>query len=199
MERNPGPVGQAETAPGGGQLDYLQGARWQPSPNCDRRPAGTAIDMIVIHGISLPPGHFGGPHIEALFCNRLDAAGHPYFADIAHLKVSAHLLVRRDGSVIQFVPFGMRAWHAGASVFCGRPRCNDFSIGIELEGSDHTAYDRRQYRALNPMLAELMGRWPTITPRRIVGHCHISPGRKTDPGPAFDWAKVTPCVVGREA
>lgn len=157
------------------------------SPNQDERPAGIEPTLVVIHGISLPPGKFGGPEIEALFTNTLDHDAHPYFSEIRGLQVSAHLLVRRDGAVSQFVPFTMRAWHAGASCFRGDGCCNDFSIGIELEGEDETPYDDRQYSALQQVLRAIFEVYPAITAREVAGHCDIAPGRKTDPGPAFDW------------
>ena len=168
----------------------LDAARFQPSPNCDDRPAGLVVDLIVVHGISLPPGIFGGPWIDALFANTLDPAAHPYFQSIAGLRVSAHLLIRRDGGLAQYVPFHRRAWHAGESVYAGRPRCNDFSIGIELEGADHLPYDDRQYSRLAVVVAALRTAYPTIRPDRLVGHSDIAPGRKTDPGPAFDWTRL---------
>jgi len=146
--------------------------------------------MIVVHGISLPPGRFGGTEIEALFTNTLDWDAHPYFDEIRGLEVSTHLLIRRDGSVVQFVPFGERAWHAGESCFRGRHRCNDFSIGIELEGEDETPYDDRQYVALQGVIRALCDAYPSISPREVAGHSDISPGRKTDPGPAFDWFRL---------
>jgi len=168
----------------------LNAARQVLSPNSDDRPAGVAIDLIVIHGISLPPGAFGGPWIDALFANTLDPAAHPYFAAVAGLRVSAHLLIRRDGEVVQYVPFHRRAWHAGASQYAGRSGCNDFSIGIELEGADHLPYDDRQYTPLAAVIRTLWQAYPTITPDRLAGHADIAPGRKTDPGPAFDWARL---------
>lgn len=174
---------------------WLLGARRCPSPNCDDRPDSCGIDLVVVHGISLPPGEFGTPHVEALFCNRLDPTLHPYFAEVCHLQVSAHLLIRRDGELVQFVPFTHRAWHAGESVFCGRSRCNDFSIGIELEGSDDMLYEDAQYQRLISVLKLLMKTWPEITPDRIVGHSDIAPGRKTDPGTAFDWDRVRGALV----
>lgn len=146
--------------------------------------------MIVVHGISLPPGKFGGPEIEALFTNQLDWDAHPYFDEIRGLEVSAHLLIRRDGSVLQFVPFTQRAWHAGESCFRGQYRCNDFSIGIELEGEDETRYDDRQYVTLQGVMRALFVAYPDISPREIAGHCDIAPGRKSDPGPAFDWLRL---------
>ncbi len=168
----------------------LDAARWRPSPNHDERPNGTAVDLIVVHGISLPPGEFGGPWIDALFTNTLDPDAHPYFRAIAELRVSAHLLIRRDGDLTQYVPFQRRAWHAGASNFAGRSRCNDFSIGIELEGADHIPYEDRQYSRLTKVIIALRTAYPTLTPDRLVGHADIAPGRKTDPGPAFDWARL---------
>ncbi len=169
---------------------WILEARRCASPNCDPRPAGCSIDLVVLHGISLPPGEFGNAHVESFFCNRLDPGLHPYFAEIAHLNVSAHLLIRRNGELVQFVPFSHRAWHAGQSVFCGREQCNDFSIGIELEGTDDLPYEEAQYHCLVPVLRLLMQTWPEITPDRITGHSDIAPGRKTDPGPAFDWPRV---------
>ena len=149
-----------------------------------------AVDLIVVHGISLPPGEFGGPWIDALFTKVLDPDAHPYFRTIADLRVSAHLLIRRDGDLAQYVPLHRRAWHAGVSNFAGRSRCNDFSIGIELEGTDHLPYDDRQYSRLAEVIAALRTAYPTLTPERLVGHADIAPGRKTDPGPAFDWARL---------
>ncbi len=172
------------------EQSWILEARRCPSPNCDARPDGCGIDLVVVHGISLPPGEFGNQHVEAFFCNRLNPDVHPYFAEICHLTVSAHLFIRRDGELIQFVPLSQRAWHAGESQFCGRSRCNDFSIGIELEGTDDAPYTEAQYRRLIAVLKLLMRTWPGITPDRITGHSDIAPGRKTDPGPAFDWARV---------
>ncbi len=166
----------------------IEGVAYRPSPNCDDRPAGVSPELLVIHSISLPPGEFGGPHISELFCNSLDPAAHPFFAEIAALRVSAHVLIRRDGSMIQYVPFHRRAWHAGASCFQGREQCNDFSIGVELEGCDQRPYEARQYEQLIRLTRALQQCYPAITNRRIVGHCDIAPGRKTDPGPAFDWS-----------
>lgn len=168
----------------------LGGARQVPSPNCDARPPATVIDLVIVHGISLPPGEFGGPWIERLFTNRLDAAAHPAFAEITSLRVSSHLLIGRDGTVVQYVPFQMRAWHAGASSFAGRERCNDFSIGIELEGTDDQPYEPQQYRTLAAVLQAVMAAYPHVTRERIVGHSDVAPGRKTDPGPAFDWQQL---------
>ena len=161
-----------------------------PSPNQDDRPEGMQPELIVIHGISLPPGEFGGPYIEQLFTNCIDRSMHPYFEEIAGLHVSAHLLIRRSGQVIQFVPFGRRAWHAGQSFFRGRPCCNDFSIGIELEGDDERAYADAQYVELARVIDALVYAYEALDTRAIAGHCDIAPGRKTDPGPAFDWLRL---------
>jgi AmpD protein len=168
----------------------LMDTLYVPSPNQDERPAGHEIELIVIHGISMPPGEYGGPYIEQLFTNRLDPAAHPFFASIVGLNVSAHLLVRRDGQVIQFVPFQRRAWHAGESHFEDRIRCNDFSIGIELEGTDTDPYTPAQYSQLADLIECLMRNYPAISRQRITGHSDIAPQRKTDPGPAFEWAKL---------
>ncbi len=167
---------------------WLSGARRCPSPHCDARPVGTDIELLVIHGISLPPGEYGGPWIDDLFLGRLDPAAHPAFGPIAGLRVSAHLLIRRDGECVQYVSFDQRAWHAGQSSYRGRPACNDFSIGIELEGCDSAPYAPVQYRALARVVRALRRRYPAIEEDAIVGHSDIAPGRKTDPGPAFDWA-----------
>ena len=170
--------------------DWFDDARRVPSPNFDSRPSGCGIDLIVVHAISLPPGEFGGPHIEQLFCNRLDPHAHDCFRTIAAMKVSAHLLIRRDGALVQFVALSGRAWHAGESCFGGRVHCNDFSIGIELEGTDCTPYEASQYERLGDVCRTLMHRWSAIGPDRIVGHCDVAPNRKTDPGPAFDWQRL---------
>ena len=170
--------------------DWFAGVRRVPSPNFDARPSGCGIDLIVVHGISLPPGEFGGPHIEQLFCNRLDPHAHECFRAAAARKVSAHLLIRRGGELVQFVALSERAWHAGESRFGDRVRCNDFSIGIELEGADCTPYEDAQYERLGGVCVALMHRWPAIGPDRIVGHSDIAPDRKTDPGPAFDWPRL---------
>ena len=162
-------------------------ARRIRSPNRDARPDRTAISLVVLHGISLPPGRFGGDGIARLFTNRLDPRAHPYYATIAGMKVSAHFLIRRDGELIQFVGCFERAWHAGASAWKGRERCNDFSIGIELEGVDDTAYAAAQYTMLARLIRVLRRKFPIGD---IVGHGDIAPGRKTDPGPAFDWARL---------
>ncbi len=165
-------------------------ARKLPSDNCDARPEGCEPQLIVLHGISLPPGQIGGPEIEALFTNCLDWDTHPYFAEIRGLEVSAHLLIRRDGELIQFVPFTERAWHAGESSFRGQSGCNDFSIGIELEGEDETPYDDRQYSVLSEVLQALLTAYPCISSREVAAHSDVAGGRKTDPGPAFDWLRL---------
>ncbi len=166
---------------------WLEGARRVVSPNCDERLPGIVIDLLVVHGISLPPGEFGGRGIEALFTNTLDATAHPYFEEIKDLRVSAHVVIRRSGEIVQYVPFQQRAWHAGQSCFDGREQCNDFSIGIELEGCDDQPYTDAQYRGLTETARAIMVAYPAISVQRIVGHCDIAPGRKTDPGPAFVW------------
>ena len=173
---------------------WLTQARRVPCPNWDERPPGQAVDLLVIHNISLPPGSYGGPWIDDLFQNRLDPDAHPYFPKIAHLHVSSHLLIRRDGELIQYVDINRRAWHAGTSRFAGRERCNDFAIGIELEGEDRTPYEGIQYRVLAETAREIMERFPAIGAERIVGHSDIAPGRKTDPGPAFDWERFRKLV-----
>ncbi|HNP63995.1 MAG TPA: 1,6-anhydro-N-acetylmuramyl-L-alanine amidase AmpD [Woeseiaceae bacterium] len=172
------------------ETGLMSSARLCMSPNRDARPPGMPIDLLVLHGISLPPGQFGGGEIEALFQNRLDWDAHPYFGEIRGMEVSAHLLIRRDGELLQFVPFTERAWHAGESSFRGRSRCNDFSIGIELEGEDETPYDDRQYQVLPLVLQALIRAYPGISAREIAGHCDVAPGRKVDPGPAFDWLRL---------
>lgn len=165
----------------------LDAAQQRPSPNCDDRPPGMAPELIVVHNISLPPGRFGGPHIDHLFTNRLDPAADPFFAEIAGLRVSAHLLIRRDGELVQYVPFHRRAWHAGVSRWAGRERCNDFAVGVELEGTDTEPYAPVQYTQLAAVIRALLAAYPTLDAGRIAGHCDIAPGRKSDPGPAFDW------------
>jgi N-acetyl-anhydromuramoyl-L-alanine amidase len=158
------------------------------SPHCDARPIDTIIDLAVIHGISLPPAQFGTGAVQDFFCGKLNTDQHPYFKTIATLRVSAHLFIERNGTLWQFVPFNVRAWHAGESQFQGKTRCNDFSIGIELEGTDDIPYEKVQYEQLIVVLRALMDEYPAITLDRIVGHVDIAPGRKTDPGPFFDWA-----------
>ncbi|NBC48089.1 MAG: 1,6-anhydro-N-acetylmuramyl-L-alanine amidase AmpD [Gammaproteobacteria bacterium] len=172
-------------------------ARWRPSPNADERPRGVEPDLLVIHSISLPPGEFGGPWIEQLFCNRLDLDAHPYFATLAGLRVSAHLVIRRDGELLQFVALHRRAWHAGRSSFRGRPECNDYAIGIELEGTDQTPFSDAQYRQLARVTGLIRTGYPAITADRITGHQDIAPGRKTDPGPTFDWERYLAAVPAR--
>ncbi|NND58849.1 MAG: 1,6-anhydro-N-acetylmuramyl-L-alanine amidase AmpD [Gammaproteobacteria bacterium] len=175
---------------------WLENVRREPSPNHDMRPNDARIELIVVHAISLPPGQYGGPWIERLFCNDLDCAAHPYFSDLDGLAVSAHLLIRRDGRLIQFVPFTARAWHAGQSVYGGREACNDFSIGIELEGDDDTPFNPAQYRRLAVVCALLQKHYPHIGD--IVGHSDIAPGRKTDPGPHFDWSHLRQLLNGAQ-
>jgi AmpD protein len=165
----------------------LQTVAYKPSPHCDERPPNTPIDLVVVHGISLPPGEFGQNLVEPFFCGNLDFSLHPYFATISHLRVSAHLFINRQGLVTQFVPFLQRAWHAGQSSFQGRERCNDFSVGIELEGTDELPYEKPQYEALAGVIKLLMQTYPEISRERVVGHSDIAPSRKTDPGEAFDW------------
>jgi AmpD protein len=166
------------------------GARQVASPNFDARPNGVLPDLIVVHGICLPPNEFGGPWIEALFLNQLPWDRHPYFKSIEGLIASTHLLIRRDGELVQFVSFNQRAWHAGKSNYNGRERCNDFSIGIELEGADEIAYEPIQYRVLAETIDALCRAYPSLSRDRIVGHSDIAPGRKTDPGDAFDWPRM---------
>lgn len=158
------------------------------SPNYNARPSGVAVDTLVVHGITLPPGQFGHGHVNALFTNCLDATAQPYFAQVAALRVSAHALIERTGVIIQYVNFDDRAWHAGQSSFAGRTAVNDFAVGVELEGTDECPYTPAQYRQLGRLAAALMLYYPAITRNRIVGHSDIAPERKTDPGPAFDWA-----------
>jgi len=169
---------------------WLSDTHHCPSPNQDPRPPGCEPQLIVIHGISLPPGHFGGGWIDALFRNRLDPTAHPYFRAIHDLRVSAHLLIRRGGKRVQYVGFCRRAWHAGRSSYRGRERCNDFSIGIELEGTDHIPYTGAQYRVLARVIETLRRHYPGIDDDALVGHADVAPGRKTDPGPAFDWRRL---------
>lgn len=165
-------------------------ARQVPSPNFDDRPPGVEPDLIVVHGISLPPGEFGGQWIDLFFTNRLPPDADPYFASIADLRVSSHLLIRRDGELVQYVPLLKRAWHAGQSSYRGREACNDFSVGIELEGTDGSPYEPAQYRVLADVILALCEVYPTLSIDRIAGHDEVAPGRKTDPGPAFDWPRL---------
>jgi N-acetyl-anhydromuramoyl-L-alanine amidase len=164
----------------------IEGVRFIASPNCDERPPGTAIELIVIHAISLPPGEFGGPGVAELFTNCLDARAHAYYASVADLRVSAHFLIRRDGELIQFVPCAKRACHAGVSSWRGREQCNDFSVGIELEGCDDVPFENAQYRVLADLTRALKARYAIAG---IAGHADIAPGRKADPGPHFEWAR----------
>lgn len=168
----------------------LREARYVRSPNQDARPPGATLDLVVVHGISLPPGEYGGPWVEKLFTNALPPEAHPYFAGIVALRVSAHLFVRRDGELVQFVPFHARAWHAGASVWRHRVACNDYSVGIELEGEDDTPYAPVQYERLAAAVRALRRAYGTLAPDGIAGHSEVAPGRKTDPGAAFDWARL---------
>ena len=169
---------------------WLRAANVHESPNFDARPDGATVRLVVVHGISLPPGEFGGGHVQDFFCNRLDSQSHPYFAEICDMRVSAHCLVERDGRVTQFVSFDDRAWHAGESEWRGQSACNDFSVGIELEGCDDRAYEDAQYEALARLVGALRARYPAIADDAVTGHSDIAPGRKTDPGPAFDWEKL---------
>ncbi|WP_018991809.1 1,6-anhydro-N-acetylmuramyl-L-alanine amidase AmpD [Aromatoleum toluclasticum] len=178
------PLADALGCLGGG---WLEGVQRCPSPNCDARPADTTVKLVVVHAISLPPDEFGGPGVEQLFTNALDPAAHPYYATIGHLRVSAHFYIRRDGSVMQFVPTDLRAWHAGVSNWRGHERCNDFSIGIELEGCDTQPFESVQYARLAALLRVLCAHYPI---EAVTGHSDIAPGRKTDPGPCFDWRRV---------
>jgi AmpD protein len=169
------------------------------SNHFDDRPAGSIVDLIVVHGISLPPGEYGGPWIEYLFTGTLPRHVHPFFATIPPGRVSAHVLVRRDGTPVQFVPFGARAWHAGISEYQGRPACNDYSIGIELEGTDETAYEPVQYRTLSAVISALLACYRSLTATRIVGHSDVAPGRKLDPGAKFDWPYLRALVADSAA
>jgi len=169
---------------------WLEGVRKVVSPNCDERPSDCGLSLIVIHGICLPPGEFGGSWIDRFFLNELPTEVHPYFATIRQLKVSAHVLIDREGTLTQYVPFDHRAWHAGQSAYCGRTACNDFSVGIELEGVDYVPYRPQQYESLVQLIHCLRRAYPSLRDAAIVGHSDISPGRKTDPGPAFDWSHL---------
>ena len=168
-----------------GRDGIVTGIRQIPSPNCDDRVAGEAITLLVVHSISLPPGEFGGDSVENLFTNRLDVNAHPYFAALKDLRASAHFFVRRDGAIVQFVPVGRRAWHAGTSSWRGRARCNDYSVGVELEGADDSRFEAVQYARLADLVRALRTRLPLSG---VAAHSDIAPGRKTDPGPFFDWA-----------
>lgn len=179
------PLLQIEPATG-----LLAGVRQVLSPHCDARPQHALPELIVVHGISLPAGEFGGPWIDRLFTGNLPPDAHPSFRDTAVMRVSAHALIRRDGAITQYVPFGLRAWHAGRSEFQGRQACNDFSIGIELEGTDTLPYEDAQYASLAALVRALLAAYATLAPQRIAGHSDIAPGRKSDPGPAFDWGHL---------
>jgi AmpD protein len=170
--------------------NWVEDARRVVSPNCDERPQHLPVSLLVVHGISLPPGEYGGSGIDEFFCNRLDPDAHEYFACIKDLRVSSHLLIRRDGELVQYVPFSKRAWHAGQSCFKGQEACNDYSIGIELEGQDDEAYTEVQYQQLAATMHLLRKHYSEIDDHSIVGHSDIAPGRKTDPGPAFDWPRL---------
>ena len=175
---------------------WLEGVRRVESPNFDERPPGSEPELIVIHGISLPPGEFGGSGVDELFCNALDPDAHPYFREICHLRVSSHALVSRAGQITQYVSFLKRAWHAGESSYCGRSACNDFSIGIELEGTDAAAYESVQYERLAHLVDLLRATYPSLRRAELVGHSDIAPGRKTDPGPHFDWELLERLTAG---
>lgn len=168
----------------------IREARQAPSPNFDDRPAGCCAELIIVHGISLPPGEFGGDGIDRLFTNTIDPEAHPYFREIVDLRVSSHLLIRRDGELVQYVSLIRRAWHAGASCYRDREKCNDYSIGIELEGTDEIPYTDEQYEVLGSVVHALRSAFSSLTDAPVVGHCDVAAGRKTDPGPAFDWLRL---------
>ncbi|HEX4023865.1 MAG TPA: 1,6-anhydro-N-acetylmuramyl-L-alanine amidase AmpD [Steroidobacteraceae bacterium] len=180
----------AEDAGIDGATGLLQGAAQVLCPHWDERPPGASLDLIIVHGISLPPGEFGGPWIDRLFCGDLPAGVHPSFAEVATLRVSAHALIRRNGAIRQYVQFGARAWHAGQSSWRGRSGCNDFSVGIELEGTDQVPYTEAQYVALAMLVRALCRTYSSLGIDRIAGHSDVAPGRKSDPGAAFDWARL---------
>lgn len=169
---------------------WLPSARKLPSPNFNARPEGSVVDLLVVHAISLPPTHYGGCFVEDFFCNRLDSKADDYFPGIAEMNVSSHFYIRRNGDLVQFVATGERAWHAGTSSWQGRDNCNDYSIGVELEGCDQDEFEEVQYQCLAGLASLLMKYYPGLAPDRIVGHCDIAPGRKTDPGPLFNWKKL---------
>ena len=177
----------------------LQNAEYIPSPNCDERPDGMDTNLLIIHNISLPPNEFGGPHITQLFTNCLDENAHPFFEEISHLRVSSHLLIRRDGSIIQYVPFNKRAWHAGVSCYKDKEVCNNFSIGTELEGADNIPYETIQYEQLADVTNTLLATYPDMSAERITGHSDVAPGRKTDPGPAFDWQRYKQLILDKNS
>jgi AmpD protein len=168
----------------------IAGINFVASLNMDERPIGTSLDLVIIHNISLPPGEFAGGYVHKLFTNSLDSNEHPYFKEIEGLEVSSHLLIERTGKLTQFVPFNKRAWHAGQSNYLGRERCNDFSIGIELEGTDDIEYTGQQYRVLSAVVMALLSTYTSLSSERIVGHCDVAPQRKTDPGQSFDWQRL---------
>ncbi len=176
----------------------VDGVRYVPSPNHDERPCDCEPELIIVHGISLPPGEFDGPWIDRLFTNRLDPHAHPCFREIADAKVSSHLLIERNGGVVQYVPVHKRAWHAGASCYRDRHACNDFSIGIELVGTDTLAYTDAQYESLCGLVRALRAEYASLADAPIVGHSDVAPGRKTDPGPAFDWVRFHRQLVASE-
>jgi len=175
----------------------LLSARQVLTLHFDARPAGVTPDLIIVHGISLPPGEFGGPWIDRLFTGNLPPDAHPYFATIPAGRVSTHALIRRDGEIVQYVPFGARAWHAGRSEYQGRSACNDFSIGIELEGTDDVPYEAAQYASLAALIEALLATYPSLSREHVAGHSDVAPGRKTDPGPAFDWARLRAAIGGK--
>ena len=170
--------------------NLIEGVTFHSSPNFDSRPKDTDISLIVIHSISLPPGKYGGNEIKDFFLNELDTSNHEYFESIKNLKVSSHIVIKRTGEILQFVPFNKRAWHAGVSSFLGRENCSDYSIGIELEGSDDSKFEDQQYHSLLTLIRLLIKTYPNLTKEKLVGHSDISPGRKTDPGPMFEWKKL---------
>jgi AmpD protein len=176
------------------EATWLRGVRRVPSPNFDARPKGARISLLVVHSISLPPGRFGGDAIERLFTNRLDPLAHPYFAEVHAIRVSAHFLIRRSGELVQFVPLAKRAWHAGVSNWRGRERCNDFSVGVELEGTDRSAFAPAQYRRLRELIHVLRRSLPL---RDIAAHSDVAPGRKSDPGARFDWPRLLASLAAR--
>ena len=189
MMRGPSPAASRAAHRIDPATGLLAGVRQVLSPHFDERPTGVGPDLLVVHGISLPPGEFGGPWIDRLFTGTLPADAHPEFRERAGLRVSAHALIRRDGQIVQYVPFGARAWHAGKSAYRGRNACNDFSIGVELEGTDETPYTDAQYDSLARLTAALLASYPSLCTQAIVGHSDIAPDRKSDPGPAFEWER----------
>ena len=177
---------------------WINGVRWVWSPNFDERPCAGDLSLIVVHGISLPPGRFGGTFVDRLFTNTLPASEHPYFEKIADLRVSSHALIDRNGRLTQYVSFARRAWHAGESSHCGRQSCNDFSVGIELEGTDECAYEDAQYRVLARLIHALRDAYPRLRTAAVVGHADVAPGRKTDPGPYFEWPRLNALLIAGE-